>query len=648
MAVANLISQTLQELQPRLRTNGFGIANAHRKLALTFIPPSTKSPLFQYGSSPGQRSFLSLGTDYEGLQDRGLGNIDEEDESGDEMGGELSRTVSLPSQISETPQEPELNWLLEEHHRRYSSVNVSDEEGEEGESDHDDTQDYHGYEDETDSFSNFMARVRRHQQQLRKNSFTSIGSVNISQGQTTEDFSHEKVTTNSEIKKLLQYAIPLIITFLLEQIFSVVCVLVVGHIGKSELAAVSLATMTSNIVFAVFEGLATALDTLCPQAYGAGDYYGVGIHFQRCALMSMALFTPFGIAWWFSAHLLKLLVPDPELVQLASLFLKIMLPGAPAYILFENLKRYLQAQGIFEAGTYVLLICAPLNVAISYLLVWNKYIGMGFVGAPIAVTLNFWLMLILLIAYTVFIDGMKCWGGFSKRSLYHWKDLIQLAIPGVIMLEVESLSYEIMTLFASYFGTEYLAAQSAVSTIASLVYMIPFSVGIAASTRIANFIGARRIDCAELASKIGIYGSLVTGITNCFALIILKTPLAEMFSKDEGVVKMTVEIFPLIAVVQIFDSMNAVAGSCLRGQGMQRIGSYINLFVYYVIGIPLAWFFGYYMDYKLVGLWISIGFGLFLIGVSESWFVLKADWQKIMDEADERKEDELENGADDY
>lgn len=640
MAVANLISQTLQELQPRLRTNGFGIANAHRKLSLTFIPPSTKSPLFQYGSSPGQRSFLSLGTDYEGIGDR-------EEDIDEELGGELSRTVSLPSQISEAPQEPELDWLLEEHHRRYSSANVSDEDEEEegDDTDNEDTQNYHGYEDDSDSFNNFMSRVRRHQQQFRKNSVTSIGSVSISQQNNTENFFREKVTTKSEIGKLLQYAIPLIITFLLEQIFSVVCVLVVGHIGKNELAAVSLATMTSNIVFAVFEGLATALDTLCPQAYGAGDYYGVGIHFQRCALLSLALFFPFGVVWWFSGYFLKYLVPDPELVKLASQFLRIMLPGAPAYILFENLKRYLQAQGIFEAGTYVLLICAPLNVAASYFLVWDKRIGLGFIGAPIAVTLNFWLMLLLLIGYTIFIDGMKCWGGFSKRSLHHWKDLMHLAIPGVVMLEVESLSYEIMTLFASYFGTEYLAAQSAVSTVASLVYMIPFSVGIASSTRIANFIGARRIQCAKLASKIGIYGSLMTGIINCFALIILRVPLAKMFSKDEGVVKMTIDIFPLIAVVQIFDSMNAVAGSCLRGQGMQRIGSYINLFAYYVIGMPLAWFFGYYLDFKLFGLWISIGFGLFLIGLSESWFVLKADWQKILDEADERKEDELENGV---
>lgn len=573
--------------------------------------------------------------------------IPEHEDLDEVMSGELSRTVSLPSQISEVPHEPELDWLLEEHQRMYSSVENSDiSDDDDGDDDVRLPQNYHGYEDDTDDFQHFMSRVRQNHgnqppRYVRKNSFRSIGSLSLA---TDEDFQTEKVTTGSEIKKLLQYSIPLIITFCLEHVFSVVCVLVVSHLGKNELGAVSLATMTSNIILAIFDGLSTSLDTLCPQAFGAGDYHAVGIHFQRCSLLAMALFIPFGTLWWFADVLLGKFVPDEEVVRLASQFLRIMLPGAPAYIIFENLKRYMQAQGIFEAGTYVLLICAPLNIVISYLLVWNEHIGLGFIGAPIAVTINFWMMLLLLAGYAIFIDGRKCWGGLSKKALDHWGELMRLAVPGIIMLEAESLSYEILTLFASGFGTSYLATQSAVSTIASLFYMIPFSVGIAASTRIANFIGAERVDCAKLASKIGIYGALLTGIIDSLIMLLFRTPLANLFSKDEEVVNMIISIFPLIACAQVFDSMNAVAGSCLRGQGMQRIGSYINLFVYYVIGIPLAWLFSYRLDMKLFGLWIGMTIAFVLIGGSESWFVLNANWDQILEEASERKEDDVEAG----
>ena len=66
--------------------------------------------------------------------------------------------------------------------------------------------------------------------------------------------------------------------------------MVVGKLGTKQLGAVSLATMTSTITFAIFEGTATALDTLCPQAYGAGNYELMSIFVQRCNIFSMILF----------------------------------------------------------------------------------------------------------------------------------------------------------------------------------------------------------------------------------------------------------------------------------------------------------------------------------------------------------------------
>lgn len=156
-------------------------------------------------------------------------------------------------------------------------------------------------------------------------------------------------------------------------------------------------------------------------------------------------------------------------------------------------------------------ICAPLNVLVSYTLVWNKYIGVGFIGAAIAVVLNFWLMFFLLLFYALYIDGRKCWGGFSRKAFTHWNDLGHLAFSGIIMLEAEELSYELLTLFSAYYGVSYLAAQSAVSTMAALLYMIPFAIGISTSTRIANFIGAKEPISRTSLLKLGCHFRLLLG-----------------------------------------------------------------------------------------------------------------------------------------
>lgn len=665
--MAGAIFKTLSEVHPTLRTNGMGIGNTHRRISLGFFPPNKKNALVRKYTKKrtrrdDQRSYLSLDQDFGSSVREPNPFIGEGEEhpilEDEEDGGTLSRTISLPSRVSETPElsPTDLDWILHEHERRYSSAYNSDEEDEAALNNMADITSGRGLE-----YDDFMHQLQVQKQTYdaelqkhRRPSFISVTSRSTVPMiyQDTDDMSanllyDKTVTFESEAKVLASYSFPLIFTFLLEQIFPMVCSLTVGHLGKNELAAVSLASMTSNITLAVFEGIATSLDTLCPQAYGSGRLLSVGVHLQRCIMLSMVVYVPFAVMWFYSEPLLLLVVPEKELIKLTAQFLRVLILGAPGYICFENLKRFLQAQGIFDAGIYVLSICAPLNILLSYLLVWNKYIGVGFIGSAIAVVINFWLMFFLLLLYTIYIDGAKCWGGFSKKAFTHWKDLAQLAISGIIMLEAEELSYELLTLFSAYFGTSYLAAQSAVSTMAALLYMIPFAIGISASTRIANFIGAKRPDCAHISSQVGLAFSFVAGAFNCCLLIFGRNFIAGIFSRDEEVKNLISNLLPLVGIVQNFDSLNAVAGSCLRGQGMQALGSIVNLVAYYVFAIPLGMTLSWVFDMRLQGLWIGIGCGMLGIGLIESYYVLFPNWEKIMNYADMLKETEEDDSDSD-
>lgn len=610
-----------------------------------------------------------------------LGIEDEEEE--EEFGDDLSRTISLPSRVSETPEltPPDVNWIMEEHGRRYSSRLNSDEDNEteirnnlnnfnNSNNNHttstfnDEESNLHNREIKYNDFINKI----QNQKQNYNLAMEASGNVNaprraslisLSNGtlipnviedigqESLKELSHAHVTFKSEVKILASYSLPLTFTFLLEDIFPLVCSLTVGHLGKHELAAVSLASMTSNITLGFFEGMATSLDTLCPQAYGSGRYHSVGIQLQRCIAFSMAIYLPFALFWWFSEPILYLMVPERELVHLTSQFLRVLILGAPPYILFENLKRFLQAQGIFDAGIYILAICAPINVLLSYSLVWNKYIGVGFIGSAIAVVINFWLMFTLMLCYIIFIDGRKCWGGFSKKALTHWKDLSKLAFSGIVMLEAEELSYECLTIFSASFGTEYLATQSAVSSVAALIFMIPFSIGISTSTRIANFIGAGRTDLAHISSKVGLSFSFFSGLLNCSILFFGRNFIASIFSRDESVRYLIRSILPVVGFVQFFDSLNAVAGACLRGQGMQYIGSIVNFLGYYFFGIPIALFLSFSLNLKLYGLWIGIGLGMLAIGSIEAYFVLFPNWQRILDNAERLRKTDEDSDLDD-
>lgn len=346
-------------------------------------------------------------------------------------------------------------------------------------------------------------------------------------GDVTDILSHHRLlaepetTLKTEVKVLWRYTVPLILTFLFQYSLTVASVFSVGRIGLRELAAVSLSSMTANISgYAIIQGISTCLDTLCAQAYGRHDYNMVGVHFARCTYLLLLVYVPVALLWIFGSEpILMALVGDndPELCALAARYLKVVSMGVPGYILFENAKHFLQSQGIFHASTYVLTVFAPVNAALNYLLVWHPVVGIGFIGAPLSVVITNWAMCFLIFAYIFFVNGYQCWPQqlvFSKICFVNWGRMIRLSIPGVLMVEAEWLAFEIITLTASKFGTEVLAAQSIITTSCVLLYQIPFALSIAASTRIAWYIGAASISAAKKACWAAINSACAVGVVN--------------------------------------------------------------------------------------------------------------------------------------
>jgi hypothetical protein len=90
--------------------------------------------------------------------------------------------------------------------------------------------------------------------------------------------------------------------------------------------------------------------------------------------------------------------------------------------------------------------------------------------------------------------------------------MVKLALPGLLMVEAEFLAFEILTLASSYFGTTHLAAQSILSTLSALTFQIPFPISIAASTRVANLIGATLTDAAKTSAKVVSSSSIETDL----------------------------------------------------------------------------------------------------------------------------------------
>ncbi|KAI0132501.1 MATE efflux family protein [Xylariales sp. AK1849] len=444
-----------------------------------------------------------------------------------------------------------------------------------------------------------------------------------------------QTTWQREAKTIAVYSRSLIVTFLLQYSVNIASIFAVGRIGKVELGAVSLATMTANITcYAPFQGLATSLDTLCAQAYGSGHRHLVGLQVQRMIYFLLSATVPIAILWVFAEDVLILIIPEERSAALAGLYLRITIAGIPGFVALECGKRFVQAQGLFHVMMYVLLIAAPFNILINWLFVWH--FGWGFMGAPIAVAVTQNLMPILLFLYVAFIDGSQCWGGFSKRALSNWGPMVKLALPGMIMVEAEWLAFEILTLASSQFGTSYLAAQSILITLTTTTFQIPFPISIAASTRIANLIGAKLVSAAKTSAKVAFYSACLVSIFNVILLSSLRYELPKLLTTDEEVIELVAQIMPLVAVMQIFDSLATMAHGLLRGIGKQHFGGVANLVTYYFIAVPISFGTAFGLDWKLEGLWSGVTLGLFLVAAVEYWYIYRSDWEQSVRDAEHR------------
>lgn len=130
---------------------------------------------------------------------------------------------------------------------------------------------------------------------------------------------------------------------------------------------------------------------------------------------------------------------------------------------------------------------------------------------------------------------------------------------------------------------------------------------VAASTRVANLIGATLAVPAKTAAKVAMVFAVVVGIFNLLILSLLREYIPRLFTPDPEVIDMVAALLPLCAAFQLFDALAANCNGILRGLGRQEVGGYIALFAYYGVGLPISFGTGFGAGWGLYGLW-SVSF----------------------------------------
>ncbi len=177
----------------------------------------------------------------------------------------------------------------------------------------------------------------------------------------------QRSTIMTELKSVLWLSIPSFISCLLEVLPLTVSIIQVGNINSLETQVYISSLTMAGMLFAVTGystgyGMATALDTLCSQAYGSGQIRLMGIHLQTGLLVLSILFGfVFLVNFYYSCSILLWLRQPAIVSQYASLYIKYLLPGLPFSYVYEMLKKILVAQNIAAPMVMVALVANVVN-----------------------------------------------------------------------------------------------------------------------------------------------------------------------------------------------------------------------------------------------------------------------------------------------
>lgn len=197
------------------------------------------------------------------------------------------------------------------------------------------------------------------------------------------------------------------------------------------------------------------------------------------------------------------------------------------------------------------------------------------------------------------------------------------------MILSEAFAFQILTFSAITFPKSQLAAQSIVATLASLAFQPPYAIGICCSTHIANIIGARSSNYKPAMSAIYIIMVLMS-VFNFTWFYFLREQIASLFTSDKEILGLASKLAQIIAVNQFLDCFNVICAAVLRGQGRQKIGSVMSLIAYYIVGLPLEWYWGFKLNFQIFGLWIGLALAVNFLSIVELIIVYKSDWITIM------------------
>ncbi len=422
------------------------------------------------------------------------------------------------------------------------------------------------------------------------------------------------LTEGNPAKLIFNFAVPMLIGNVFQQLYNMVDSIVVGQfVGKEALSAVGVSFPIIFLMIAMILGLSMGSGIILSQFFGAKDMVKVKKTIDTTSIFlfwaSLAI-TALGLV--LGGPILRLMGTPSDVLGDAKVYLNIIFAGMILMFGYNALSAILRALGDSKTPLYFLIIATIVNIILDLLFVIVFKWGVAGVAwaTVIAQGVSFVLCIFYLNRSKVEVLHIDL-----RNMTFDWdifKTSIRIGLPSAIQQTLVGAGMMALTGIVNFFGTNVIAGFSAASRLESFAIMPTMNLSMALSTFVGQNLGARKTERV----KKGFLATLLMSGGLCVAisavLILFRNQLIGIFSNDQAVISVGGEYLLIVAGFYVVFSSLFMTSGVLRGAGDTFFSMFVTLFALWVVRIPFSWFFAIQLKMGTTGIWwgVPIGWGV--------------------------------------
>jgi putative MATE family efflux protein len=443
--------------------------------------------------------------------------------------------------------------------------------------------------------------------------------------------SHRDYTQGPIGRSILVLSVPMILEMLMESIFAVADVFFVAKLGADAVATVGLTESMLALVYALAMGLGIGATATVARRIGEGDPDGAARAAVQAIVLGLSLSLVIGVfGVIYAPRLLELMGGSPELVASGSDFARVMLGGNAAILLLFLVNAIFRGAGDAAIAMRVLWIANAINIVLAPCLIFGPgpFPELGVTGAAVATTIGRGTGASLALWHLVRPGGRVTVG---RRHLVVQPELlariVRLSASGAFQVLVGTASWIGLVRIISTFGSAALAGYTIGIRIVLFALLPSFGMSSAAATMVGQALGAGKPERAEQAVwRAGFYNLCFLGTVG-LGFVLFAEPLVRLFTQDPAIIPIAADCLRIVAAGFLFYAYGMVITQSFNGAGDTWTPTVLNLVVFWLWEIPLAYVLAVHFGMGPRGVFLAITLAFSTLAVAGAVMFRRGRWK---------------------